>query len=166
MVVRYLHSTYWPYAERRALSGGQDKGDITGTPGLAWEVKSAKTLCVPAWLRETEVERVNAKADYATLVIKPTGVGGTRVGEFYALMDGPRFNKLAFAALGSDEGQAYRFATTIRKKKLPDALIVMRSYRTFYGSAYGWVEYPGFILMELDQMCRLLLLAGYGSDNN
>jgi hypothetical protein len=35
LVVKYLQSTYWPHAERRALSGGLDKGDITGTPGLA-----------------------------------------------------------------------------------------------------------------------------------
>jgi hypothetical protein len=163
LVVKYLQSTYWPHAERRALSGGLDKGDITGTPGLVWEVKAAKTLCVPAWLRETETERINAKADYATLVIKPVGIGGTRVGEFYALMEVNLFNELASVALRSDKRQAYRFATTIRKAKLPDALVLMESWRAYYGSAYGWVEYPSFALMKLDQMCRLLCAAGYGT---
>lgn len=162
MVVRYLQSTYWPYAERRALSGGQDKGDITGTPGLAWEVKSAKTLCVPAWLRETEAERVNAKADYATLVIKPTGVGAANVGQFYALMATEIFDQIPWSAAPD----SYTFSTTIRKMSLKDALGTVFGYSTGRPTPWRWVNYPGFVLTNLNTMCALLNRAGYGSENN
>lgn len=166
LVVKYLQSTYWPHAERRALAGGQDKGDITGTPGLAWEVKSAKTLCVPAWLRETEAERVNAKADYATLVIKPEGVGGTRVGQFYALMGRGFFGDMMQERPFSQWDRTYSFDTTIRKIKLPVALDNVAFNVRAHSSKYGWVYYPEFILTDLSTMCDLLFLAGYGSNNN
>ena len=45
-VVRFLRDNGFPLAERRALHGSTDRGDITGTPGLVWEVKggdAAKT---------------------------------------------------------------------------------------------------------------------------
>jgi hypothetical protein len=160
-VVRYLRSTYWPHAERRALAGGQDKGDITGTPGLAWEVKAAKTICVPAWLRETEVERENAKADHATLVIKPVGVGGTRVGEWYALMDRERFGDI-FATIPFAEWaeDVWYFETTIRKMKLNHAMLTLKLRSEEFVLAY----YPNFVLMSLAQMAKLLSMAGYGSD--
>ena len=38
-VVRYLCANGWANAERRALRGSADWGDVTGTPGLVWEVK-------------------------------------------------------------------------------------------------------------------------------
>jgi hypothetical protein len=166
LVVRYLRKTYWPHAERRALSGGEDKGDITGTPGLAWEVKAAKTICVPAWLRETEAERENAKADYAVLVIKPVGVGATRVGEWYALMDRERFMNLT--GLTSVSGNAplgwiedrWSFETSIRKTKLPHAALTLG----LRSEEFAWAQYPNFTFMSLAQMTRLLLLAGYGSN--
>lgn len=161
LVVKYLQSTYWPHAERRALSGGLDKGDITGTPGLAWEVKAAKTLCVPAWLRETETERINAKADYATLVIKPQGVGGKNVGEFYALMDNDNLERLLANFSIDWPLNAYTFQTTIRRMKFDVAAQVL-SVRS---EVFAWVIYPGFVFMRLDQMCRLLFLAGYGSND-
>src|SRR5690606_4660297 len=39
-VVRYRRDHGWPHAERRALRGNQDAGDITGTPGVCWSVKA------------------------------------------------------------------------------------------------------------------------------
>jgi len=43
-VVKYLIDNGFPYAERRALNGALDLGDITGTPALAWEVKNHKEV--------------------------------------------------------------------------------------------------------------------------
>jgi len=50
-VVRYLRSLNFqhagpafPNAERRALSGGKDMGDIAGIPDTVIEVKAAETL--------------------------------------------------------------------------------------------------------------------------
>lgn len=38
-VVRYLAAHGFPAAERRALHGATDLGDITGTPSLCWETE-------------------------------------------------------------------------------------------------------------------------------
>jgi hypothetical protein len=48
----------WPYAERRALHGNQDRGDIAGTPGICWEVKSYLDLgrAISEGLSEAEKE--------------------------------------------------------------------------------------------------------------
>jgi Holliday junction resolvase len=88
-LVRFLSGQGFPNAERRALGGGgfgEDLGDITGTPCLAWEVKNHKAYHIPAWLKETETERVNAKADYGILAVKPNGVGLTNAGQWWAIM--------------------------------------------------------------------------------
>lgn len=84
-VTDYLRGT-WPHAERRALNGAKDRGDIAGIPGAVWEVKSGARLALPEWMRETETERVNDGAAVGLLVIKPKGVGVTKVGEWPALL--------------------------------------------------------------------------------
>lgn len=86
MVVDYLRDTYWPFAERRALAGRNDMGDITGTPNLVWEVKSGSRLAIPEWLAETEAERALAKAEFGILVVKPKGVGAANVGRWWSLL--------------------------------------------------------------------------------
>ncbi|MGK5530878.1 hypothetical protein [Streptomyces sp. URMC 129] len=68
-VVRYLQQ-WWPAAERRALSGNKDRGDVAGIPGLVVEVKAAAAQQIAAWQRETEIERQNAGADRCILVVK------------------------------------------------------------------------------------------------
>lgn len=70
LIVRYLQSKGWVHAERRALHGNLDKGDITGTGPLVWECKNHKTLDFSGWLRETEQERQNANAAHGILVVK------------------------------------------------------------------------------------------------
>ena len=85
-LVRFLSGQGFPNAERRALTGQFDQGDVTGTPCLAWEVKNHKTYHFPAWLKETETERINAKADFGILVVKPNGVGLTNAGQWWAVM--------------------------------------------------------------------------------
>lgn len=68
-VVRYLQ-TWWPAAERRALSGNQDKGDVAGIPGVCIEVKAAKTQLIGPWQRETLTEMGHANAGVCLLVVK------------------------------------------------------------------------------------------------
>lgn len=73
-MVRFLAANGWPNVERRALRGTDDQGDVTGTPGLVWEVKggeAAKTasdLQIRDWLHETERERTRAHAAYGFLI--------------------------------------------------------------------------------------------------
>lgn len=75
LIVGYLKEHGWPDAERRALTGTHDKGDITGVPSLVFECKNHKTLSLSGWLIETETERQNADAQYGVLVAKRKGYG-------------------------------------------------------------------------------------------
>jgi Holliday junction resolvase len=75
LIVNYLKQNGFPYAERRALAGVNDMGDITGTPGLVWECKNHKTLAMSEWLEEAEIERINANAKYGFVVAKRRGYG-------------------------------------------------------------------------------------------
>lgn len=68
-VVRYLQN-WWPAAERRALSGSKDKGDVAGIPSVVVEVKAAVTQLIGPWQRETLTEMDNAGADRCMLVVK------------------------------------------------------------------------------------------------
>ena len=75
-VVGFLRDNGFPYAERAPLSGNKDRGDITGTPGLAWEVKggtTAKTASdslIHGWVVEASVEAANARAEYGFLIVQ------------------------------------------------------------------------------------------------
>lgn len=91
-VVRYLKANGWPYAERRRLKGRHDEGDITGCPGLVWEVKGgnaakyASDALIREWLGDTEIERQNAGADIGILVVHRPGVGATNAGRWWAIV--------------------------------------------------------------------------------
>lgn len=91
-VVRVLRLNGWPSAERRALTGAQDCGDVTGTPGIVWEVKAgdaakrASDGLVQLWLDQTEVERVNAGADVGVLVLARAGIGAPNAARWWAVM--------------------------------------------------------------------------------
>ena len=84
-IVGWLKEHGFPYAERRALHGTFDKGDITGTGPLVWECKNHKTLAISEWLSETEQERLNAVANHGILVVKRRGKGDAL--KSYAVME-------------------------------------------------------------------------------
>lgn len=85
-IVNYLREHGVPHAERRALSGAKDRGDIAGIPGVVLEVKSGARLELPAWMRETEMERINDNAAHGLLVVKPKGMGESRIGEWPVIL--------------------------------------------------------------------------------
>ena len=74
-VVRYLCANGWANAERRALRGSADWGDVTGTPGLVWEVKGgdaakdASDNQIADWMDEAQTEAGNAGATYGFLIV-------------------------------------------------------------------------------------------------
>lgn len=78
-LVRYLRVNGWGNAERRALHGNTDLGDVTGCPLLVFECKAGKQAHRPgdalmkSWLAQAEQERLNAGADIGILVIKTSG---------------------------------------------------------------------------------------------
>ncbi|WP_242890183.1 hypothetical protein [Actinomadura litoris] len=91
-VARFLQANGWPSAERRALRGRQDAGDITGTPGVCWEVKGgnaardASALAVDRWLLELDEETGHAGADVGVLVLQQRGIGPQRAGLWSAVL--------------------------------------------------------------------------------
>lgn len=68
--VGLLNRAGFKYAERRALAGTNDRGDVVGIPRWCFEVKAVKQYTIPGFLAEAEAERVNAHADYAAVVLK------------------------------------------------------------------------------------------------
>jgi hypothetical protein len=70
LVAAYLREHGWPYAE--PVGNGRGGPDVTGTPGLAVEVKSAKLLDLPGWLRQCEGQAAGA---VPVLVYRPQGFG-------------------------------------------------------------------------------------------
>lgn len=101
-VVRYLRANGFPQAERRALRGNYDCGDVTGMPGVVVEVKGgdvakqARQASLVEWRRQTEVERKNAQADIGILVLQRRGYGAERAGDWWAEIDaGEITNKIA-----------------------------------------------------------------------
>jgi hypothetical protein len=90
--VRYLIANGFPLAERRSMKGLLDQGDITGTPGICWEVKGgaaakgASDGQVQLWLHETETERENARADIGVLVMSRAGIAARSAGRWWAVL--------------------------------------------------------------------------------
>ncbi len=91
-VVQYLRECGWPQAERRALSGAQDKGDLLGIPGLVIEAKACTKHSLAEWLDEATVERDNANARHGVVWFKRRGY--TSPGRAFVLMDGETFTNL------------------------------------------------------------------------
>lgn len=78
--VNFLREQGFVHAERRALHGATDLGDITGVPGVVFECKSHKTYKLGEWADETAEERDNAKADVGVLIVKRVGKAGADKG--------------------------------------------------------------------------------------
>lgn len=92
----YLRGHGFIHAERRALSGARDKGDLTGIPGVVIECKSQARHSIAEWVDEAEQERQNAAADLAAVWVKRRGK--TSPGHGYVVMDGDTFAYLLRAA--------------------------------------------------------------------
>lgn len=80
-VAAYAATHGFPLAERRARQGSKDRGDISGIPLVVIECKNEKRMDLPRYLREAEVERVNAGAALGVVCI-PRRQHGTGEGYF------------------------------------------------------------------------------------
>lgn len=83
-VVKWLRANGWPGAERSISTGHRsrvreraDLGDVTGTPGIAWQVTDRADLDQPAVfarrLADTEAQRAAAGADFGFLIQRRRG---------------------------------------------------------------------------------------------
>jgi hypothetical protein len=92
-VVRYLQANGFPGAERRALRGAADAGDIAGTIGICWSVKGgaqaeqASDLDIARWMGELETQCGHAHATVAVLVCKRRSTGPGNAGAWWAYLD-------------------------------------------------------------------------------
>lgn len=73
-VVAYLQELF-PSAERRALAGKLDRGDIAGVPGWTLELKNTRQLDLAGAVDEAEREAANAGTPLFAAVIKRRGKG-------------------------------------------------------------------------------------------
>ena len=85
LIVDGLRAKAWPHAERRALRGVNDGGDVAGIPGVVIECKAAARLDLSGWLHELAVEVRNARADLGAVIHKRKGTRNPD--EQYVLMD-------------------------------------------------------------------------------
>lgn len=83
---------HWPNAERRALQGTLDKGDITGIPGVMIECKAEKAITLAEYAKQVEVQTTNAGADIGACWIKRRGKAKAEDG--YVVMSGDTFMRL------------------------------------------------------------------------
>jgi hypothetical protein len=92
-VVKALRNLGFPGAERRALAGALDLGDINICPGVIAEVKwgkAAKTASlgdITEWWRQTERERANSGAAIGLLIIQRNGYGEDRADKSRCFLD-------------------------------------------------------------------------------
>ena len=102
-IVDYLREQGWLYAERRALSGRFDRGDVAGVVGVVIEAKSAAKVELAAWLDEANAEAVNDHADLGVVWFKRRRKASPAGG--FVLMDGVTFVQLLrCAGYGSHTG--------------------------------------------------------------
>ena len=89
-VVRYAWAQGFTDAERIALSGSNDQGDVVlmREPKIIIEVKAGKTAQtaslgqISKWLDEAQRERDNAGAVHGFLFVQRQGFGNSRVGSW------------------------------------------------------------------------------------
>lgn len=95
-IVRYLAEQGWPHAERRALNGTQDRGDIAGIVGWVIEAKNCQALTLAAWVDEAIIEQANAGADFSAVWHHRKGKASPAEG--YVTVTGAAFVRLLRAA--------------------------------------------------------------------
>jgi hypothetical protein len=91
-IVKVLNDNGYTNAERRALAGAKDKGDIAGISGVVIEAKNQNRITLAEWWTETEAEIKNANAEYGVCWFKRKGKSSPADG--YVLMDGNMFLKI------------------------------------------------------------------------
>jgi hypothetical protein len=97
-VVEYLKSFGFFRAYRPGKQGTNDKGDVHGIDGVAIEIKNHGVYKFPEWMKELVKEKRNAAAETSALVVKPRGIGETRVKDWWVVMTLEEYAQLLEAA--------------------------------------------------------------------
>ena len=88
-VVNYMRGEGFPHAERRALAGNSDRGDLAGVPGLVVEIKNCAKTELAAWVDEARIEQANDRADLGVVWHKRRGKGSPA--DWFVTMSGAQF---------------------------------------------------------------------------
>ena len=81
-VADYLKEAF-PLAERRVKNGRYDRGDTSGVPNVCIEAKAERSIDLPGYLDELEVEQANADARFGFVFVKNRRHG---IGDGYAVL--------------------------------------------------------------------------------
>lgn len=68
-IVNYLRENGF-VVERKALTGNQDLGDISGVAGWTIQAKNQNALDLAGWMDQTETQRRNSGDPFGVLVIR------------------------------------------------------------------------------------------------
>ena len=91
-IVAYLREHGYPYAERRALAGALDKGDINMGAPVMIEAKNCQTITLAAWADEVAAQTANFPPGTVGVAwVKRRGKG---VDKSYVVMDPATFLRL------------------------------------------------------------------------
>ncbi len=85
-VVEFLRRAGFHRVYRMRNQGTADKGDVGGIDKVCIEIKNVSTYAFPKWMSETRREKANARAETSALVVKPRGVGASKVAEWWVMM--------------------------------------------------------------------------------
>jgi hypothetical protein len=85
-IVEYLKRRGFKYAYRLKQQGVQDKGDVGHIEDVVIEVKNVAKYALAEWMKELAYEKRNARAVTGAVVMKPKGIGDTRVGDWWAVL--------------------------------------------------------------------------------
>jgi hypothetical protein len=92
-IARGFHRVY-----RLGKQGQKDKGDIGGIDDVAIEVKNHGTYSFGPWMKELAVEKAHKAAKIGALLVKPRGIGKTRVDQWWIVMTVGDFQRLLIEA--------------------------------------------------------------------
>lgn len=81
IVAQYLQTNGFPYAE--STGAGRSGTDITGTPGIDWEVKARRGLNLTALLTQLDERGSDA---LGIGVIRPDGYGEAKIAQWPAVL--------------------------------------------------------------------------------
>lgn len=97
LMVRFLRARGFPHAERRPMVTSRELGAITGTPGIAWAIKTTRAASgvpdewqVAGWVLATEAHLLRVGGDVAVLVVAVPGCALSAVSGWRAVVTAGR----------------------------------------------------------------------------
>lgn len=97
-VEEFLRKMGFRRAYRLRHQGVIDKGDIGGIDGVCIEIKNWGIYKLAEWIKEMVHEKANAGAKTGAVLFKPKGIGKTRVGKWWVLMEAEDYAQLLIDA--------------------------------------------------------------------